>query len=69
MRRHALTILSRARKRSIDSENQPVALLRPGPRPIPFPSPGRPSERTESALAPRDIFREAPDPVPVLASR
>jgi hypothetical protein len=30
MRHPALTILSRARKRSIDSENQPVALMRPG---------------------------------------
>lgn len=30
MRRHAQTILSRARKRSSDSENQPVALMRTG---------------------------------------
>jgi hypothetical protein len=35
MRHPALTILSRARKRSIDSENQPVALMRPGLAPSP----------------------------------
>ena len=69
MRRHALTILSRARKRSTDSENQPVALLRPGPQQIPFPAPGRPSGWHDDAVTPRDIFREAPDPVPVLAPR
>ncbi len=69
MRRHALTILSRARKRSTDSENQPVALMRPGPRPITFPSPDHPKGWYGDALTPRDTFREAPDPVPVLAPR
>lgn len=66
MRRHALTILSRARKRSTDSENQPVALLPPGPRQIPFPTPSR---RHDDAVTPRDVFREAPDPITVLAPR
>ena len=66
MRRHALTILSRARKRSTDSENQPVALLPPGPRQIPFPSLVR---RLEDAVTPRDLFREDPDSITVLTPR
>jgi hypothetical protein len=66
MRRHALTILSRARKRSTDSENQPVALLPPGPRQIPFPSPAR---RLEDTVTPKDVFREDPDLITVLAPR
>ncbi len=68
MRRHALTILSRARKRSTDSENQPVALLPPGPQQIPFPVPA-PNRRHEDAVTPRNAFREAYDPITVLAPR
>lgn len=69
MRRQALTILSRARKRSTDSENQPIALLRPGSEQHHFHVADAPASRDQTTVPAPESFREITDPVPMFASR